>query len=588
MKKFDRDKELTIKEKITTEFNIGKEVAEKLVVDYGTDIVDIITNEPYILGHYLIHLEELKQIVEKCSTDKNEDYKNRNIVAAAIIHVIETMAKFEGHVFCYKSELEGRIKCLDEIVDKAELGKALALLENHNEIVREHNKEGSECIYLSRLYNEEVELAKLIEHFIGANKNYCFDITKIAEFMESYKSECNELNKAQKEALRMALISRISIITGVAGSGKTTAIKAVVEGFKYLNQGNVQLVSFTGRAVERMTSVTGIQGSTIHRLLGIGIDGTNNVSSVNADVLIVDEAGMIGIELFKMLLDSVKDNKNIKIVIVGDEFQLQSIAPGSVLKDLIKSGLVPVVCLKEIVRQEEKSIIVSNARKIIEGNIIDGKKSGVRIKRNEFEFIEIDGEGIKEKVLGVIDKLLKSGTSIYNIQVMSPLRKGINGIEELNREIADRFNYIPERDIYKFAVVDPIMVGNNNYAKQIYNGQRGLITRVNNDIINGTELITADFFGREVSFNKNEIEGIELSYASTFHKMQGSEIPVAILVVDKAHEMMLNRELLYVGVTRGVKRVILIGSKETFNKCVKRVIRERNSLLAERLVGMSS
>ncbi|WPC42805.1 ATP-dependent RecD-like DNA helicase [Clostridium sp. JS66] len=588
MKKVNKDKEFGIKEKLITEFNISKEVAEKLVVDYGADIVDIITDKPYILSRYLMPLEDVKQIIEKCSADKNEDYKNRNIVAAAIIYIIESMVKFEGQVFCYKSELEDKIKDLDEVVDKTKLGEALELLENDNKIIRDKNKERRECIYLSELYKEEVELAKLITHFAEANKNYCCDITKIAEFMESYKPECNELNKAQNEALRMALISRISIITGVAGSGKTTAIKAVVEGFKYLNQGNVQLVSFTGRAVERMTSVTGIQGSTIHRLLGIGIDGTNNVSSVNADVLIVDEAGMIGIELFKMLLDSVKDNKNIKIVIVGDEFQLQSIAPGSVLKDLIKSGLVPVVCLKEIVRQEEKSIIVSNARKIIEGNIIDGKKSGVRIKKNEFEFIEIDGESIKEKVLGVIDKLLKSGTSIYNIQVMSPLRKGINGIEELNREIADRFNYIPERDIYKFAVVDPIMVGNNNYAKQIYNGQRGLITRVNNDIINGTELITADFFGREVIFNKNEIEGIELSYASTFHKMQGSEIPVAILVVDKAHEMMLNRELLYVGITRGVKRVILIGSKEAFNKCVKRVIRERNSLLAERLVGMSS
>ena len=349
MKKVNRDNELRIKEKLITEFKIRKEVAEKLVVDYGADIVDIITDKPYILSRYLMPLEDVKQIIEKCSADKDENYKNRNIVAAAIIHVIESMAEFERHVFCYKSELEDSIKDLDEVVGKTELEKALELLENDNKIIRDTNKERRECIYLSELYREEVELAKLITHFTEENKNYCCDVTKIDKFMESYKPEFNELNKAQKEALRMALISRISIITGVAGSGKTTVIKAIVEGFNSLGESNIKLTSFTGRAVERMSSVTGIEGSTIHRLLGIGIDGTNNVSSVNADVLIIDEAGMIGLELFEMLLDSVKDNKNIKIVIVGDEFQLQSIAPGSVLKDLIKSSLVPVVCLQDIV-----------------------------------------------------------------------------------------------------------------------------------------------------------------------------------------------------------------------------------------------
>lgn len=587
MKKVNRDKELGIKEKIITEFNISKEVDEKLVVDYGADIVGIITDKPYILSHYLMPLEDVKQIIQKCCYDKNEDYKNRNIVAATIIYVIESMAKFEGHVFCYKRELEDRIKDLDEIVGNTELEKALELLENDNKIIRDTNKDGSECIYLSELYKEEVELAKLITYFAEANKNYCCDVTKIDKFMESYKPEFNELNKAQKEALRMALISKISIITGVAGSGKTTVIKAIVEGFNSLGESNIKLTSFTGRAVERMSSVTGIEGSTIHRLLGIGIDGANNVRSVKADVLIVDEAGMIGLELFKMLLDSVKDNKNIKIVIVGDEFQLQSIAPGSVLKDLIKSGLVPVVCLQDIVRQEDNSVLIANARKIIKGITIDGKKSGVRIKRNEFEFFETDSAGIKEKVLGIVDKLLNSGTSIYNIQVMSPLRKDINGIEELNREIADRLNYIQERDIYKFGVVDPIMVRKNNSVKQIYNGQRGIITRIGNTI-NGIEHIIANFSGKEISFNKNEIQEIELSYASTIHKMQGSECEVAIIVVDKAHEKMLSRELLYVGVTRGVKRVILVGDKEAFNEGVRNVSKERNSLLAERLIEVSS
>jgi ATP-dependent exoDNAse (exonuclease V), alpha subunit - helicase superfamily I member len=581
--KRDKDNQLGIKEKLINEFNINEEVAKELIIHFGLDVVNEITDKPYILGRYLMPVEEMEEAIQKCCYDKNEDYKNRNIVAAKIIYVIESMAKFEGHVFCYKRELEDRIKVVE--VSSAEdkvLNEALELLKNEDEIVIDKGSNGEECIYLSRLNTTEIEFTKLIADIVKENKSYNCDQDKIEEFIENYTSVDIELNNMQKEAIRVSLTNRLTCISGGAGSGKTTAIKAIVEGFKSLGESNIKLTSFTGKAVERMSLITGIQGSTIHRLLGIGIDGMNTVSSVNADVLIVDEAGMIGLELFKMLLDSVKDNKNIKFVIVGDEFQLQSIDPGSVLKELIKSSLVPVVCLQDIVRQEDNSIIISNARKIIKGITIDGKKSGVRIKRNEFEFFETDSEGVKEKVLGVIDKLLNSGTSIYNIQVMSPIRKGINGIEELNREIADRHNYIPERDIYRFGVVDPIMVRKNNFAKQIYNGQRGVITRMDNTI-NGTEYIIAEFSGREVSFSKNEIEEIELSYASTIHKMQGSECEVAIIVVDKAHEMMLNRALLYVGVTRGVKRVILVGDKETFNQGVRRVSKERNSLLVERL-----
>ncbi|MTK10986.1 MAG: AAA family ATPase [Clostridiaceae bacterium] len=587
MNKDDRDKELGIKEKLITEFNISKEVAEELIVDYGLDIVNMISDKPYTLSHYLMPLEEVKEVIEKCSRDKDDDYKNRNIVAAAIIYVIEAMAEFAGDVFCYKNELEDKIEVLNEVLNKAELEKALELLENDNEIIRDTNKEGRECIYLSRLYKEEVELAKLITYFTEANRNYCCDLKKVDEFVDSYDYEDNKLNKIQQKAVRMALVNRISIITGVAGSGKTTTIKAIIEGFKNLGESNIKLTSFTGKAVERMSSITGVQGATIHRLLGIGLDGSNNVSRANADVLIVDEAGMIGVELFKMLLDSVKDNKNTRIVIVGDEFQLQSIAHGSVLKDLVKSKSIPIVCLQDVIRQENKNVITDNARKIIKGINIDGKKSGVRIKRNEFEFIEADSEGIKEKVIGVIEKLLNDGGSIYNIQVMSPVRKGANGVEELNREIANRFNHVSERDIYKFGIVDPVTVIRNNYSRDTFNGQRGWVKKVEKNL-NRIDVITVDFCGREVAFKNKEIEEIELSYASTLHKMQGSEIQVAIMVVDKEHERMLSRKLLYVGVTRGVEKVILIGNKEAFNEGVRRVSKERNSLLAERLVGTSS
>ncbi|AGX43914.1 ATP-dependent DNA helicase [Clostridium saccharobutylicum] len=595
MKKVNKDNELGIKENLIKEFNISKEVAEKLIADYGADIANIITDKPYILSHYLMPLEEVKQIIEKCSTNKNEDYKNRNIVAALIIYVIESMAEFEGHVFCYKSELEDRVKGLEVFSNEEKsLNEALELLRIENEIVIDNDSNGEVCIYLSRLYKAEVELANVMSYLVKMNQCTNWKINnqnKIGELINSYNNSDIKLNKDQIDAINTALNNGISIVSGLAGTGKTTVIKTIVEGFKAIlpiHQPEIHIVAYTGKSVDELSKKTGIQGTTIHRFLGIGVDVNYKIESKKVDVIVVDESGLIGIELMNQLICSaVKENPNVRVVIVGDPFQLQSIEPGCILKELLKSEVIPVVELRDVVRQKKESLITNNAHKIIKGTGLDESKSGVRLKRSEFEFIETESSDIKEKVLGAIDKLLNEGTSIYNIQVMSPMKKGINGVEELNREIADRFNYVTERDIYKFEVVDPIIVIRSMSSKGIFNGQQGWVKKVEKST-NGVELITADLFGIEVSFNKNEIEEIELSYASTIHKMQGSECEVAIIVVDKAHERMLSRELLYVGVTRGVKQVILVGDKEAFNEGVRSVSKERNSLLAERLVRISS
>ncbi|UZW12866.1 AAA family ATPase [Clostridium pasteurianum] len=588
MKKENRDKKLEIKGKLTEEFKIDEEVADKLVEDYGINVISEILDKPYILSHYLIPLQIVKKIIQKNSANKNENYKNRNVVAATMIHVIEAMTGFEGHIFSYKSEIEYKFKELDEVVDKEKLEETLIFLETDSEIVRERDKEGRECIYLSRLYKAEVELANVIGCLSKRNKCSNDEIEntkKVEEFICCYNNSSFKLNNSQINAVVTALNNRISIISGLAGTGKTTVIKTIVEGFKYvlsLRNLKINLVSYTGKSVDVLTKKTGIQGTTIHRFLGVGLYYKQEIRNIEADVIIIDESGLIGIELMNLLMCSIKENPNIRIVIVGDPFQLQSIEPGCVLKELLKSGGIPVAELSEVVRQKDDSLITNNAHKIIKSIAINGKKSGIWLKKNEFEFVEAESEQINRKVINKIDRLLSSGTSIYDIQVMSPVKKGINGVEELNREIADRFNNISDRDIYRFGILDPVIAVNNNYSKDIFNGQRGVVKRVEKSL-NRIELITVNFGVKEISFKENEIQDIQISYVSTIHKMQGSESKVAIIVIDKEHGRMLFRELIYVSITRGIERVILIGDKEAFNEGIKRVSRERNSLLAERI-----
>ena len=584
------NKKLVVKERLIEEFNIGQEVADELINDFGIDVIDVIVDKPYILCHYQIKLAVVKGIIEKYYENKNENYKNGHIVAAVIIYAIECLIGFEGHTFIYKFELEEKIVGLREVIKKEELENALEFLKTEMEIVIEYENGVGECIYLVKFYKAEVEMANLISHFLKGNRDYTFDINKINEFIHGYNSADIRLNKLQQEAVKMALSNRISIITGVAGGGKTTAIKAIVEGFKYLNANiDIQICSFTGKAVERMSSITGIQGSTIHRLLGIGVGERNKFSRIKADVIIIDEAGTLGVELFRILLSKFlhDSNSNIKIVIVGDRFQLPSIAPGSVLAEILKSGIVPVVSLTDVVRQE-KGFIISNSQKILKGIGISGKKSGIWLKKREFEFIET--EKIKEEVSKKVDKLLSDGISIYDIQVISPMKNGDNGVIELNKEIADRFNSIQKREVCKFGILDSVIVIKNNYKKSmpVFNGQKGFIKLVEK-IHNRVELITIDFGSRDATFKGKRIEDyIELAYVLTIHKMQGSEAKHVIVVIDKEHEGMLNRELIYVAVTRGIECVTIIGNKEVFNEAVKRVSKERHSLLAERLIGMNT
>ncbi len=578
-------KELEIKEKLLR-MNLNEEISEKLIEDYGDNILFILESRPYVLSHYIADFKIVKEFIGKHKKNEVKEDIIKDIVAAAIIYVLENVTAIEGHVFIYTDELGVRAKEIEEIVTEESIDVALKLLEFQKEIIVDRDDEGRQCVYPAILYRAEVQVANMVRDLVERNKIGYKELEKINEFIEAYKPSDISLNLGQKEAIRTALLNNISIIAGGAGSGKTTVLKAITDGFRYLRQSNIKLVSFTGKAVERLSKATDREATTIHKFLGLREDGRRKVNRIKADVIIVDEVGMLGLELFLMLIESVKQNENLKVVLVGDHNQLPSIAPGNVLKDLINSGVIPVVRLTEVVRQEKDSLIITNANKVLRGITLDGSKVGLRLKKGEFEFIEADSENIKEKVIRIIDKLLDKGESIYDIQVMSLIKGGENGVEELNREIADKVNYVQEREIYKFGVLDPVIVIRNNYKKEVFNGQRAVAVRVERTL-NRTEAVTIDFGDRVVDFNNNEIDDIEIAYATTVHKMQGSESETVIIVVDKEQSRMLTRELLYVAITRGVERVIVVGNKEAFNQGIKKAGKERYSLLAERLVKVN-
>ncbi|MFL0251156.1 ATP-dependent RecD-like DNA helicase [Clostridium neuense] len=591
MEKKLNDKRLEIKIKLIYEFNLDKEIADELIRDYGMKVANVIISKPYILGRYLISMNLIKEIIENNSIDKNEDYKNMIIIAAAILYTVEDVVRSEGHVFIYKSDLKSKFKELNEEVDEQKLEMTLNFLEANSEIVRETDNGGRECVYLTRLYKAEVQLADIILGLMKKCrcKNSSIDNDKIEKFISMCNSSDINLNNNQIKAVHTALNSRISIVSGMAGTGKSTIIKTIIAGFKYmlnLSEKEISIVSYTGKSVNEMTKKTGIKGKTVHRFLGIGLN--NKYHSIKTDVLIIDECGLIGLELMTQLLyNTVKENPNVRIVIMGDPFQLKSIEAGCVLEELLKSKVIKVTELKDIVRQKKDSLIINNACKIINGIQINGRKSGIWFDENEFQFLEVGRSNIKTKVIEVVNKLLSKGISICDIQIISPTKKGINGIEELNKEIANSVNGISGRYIYKFGILDMVMVTENDYSKEVFNGQKGIIKRVEINT-NRIENVTVDFNGKEALFVNDEISCIELAYVSTVHKMQGSESKVVIIVVDEEQEMMLTRELLYVAVTRGIERVVIVGNKKAFNEGVRRVTMERHSLLAERIIEMSN
>lgn len=549
------------KEQIKEELKIkDTDIINALYDKFKEKAVEIIKENPYELGHFInIDVNAVKSIIKNFHLKKEKV----NLIAFYIIFILEMNKNNNGHVFVYENNLFN--ECNDRIngVSDTEFKTTLNLLKNKQAIYIDKS-----YIYLQELYQAEVAIAEIISE---KNNNKTSITDKEAEiFVNSYNNV--DLNKEQKQAVVMALTNKISIISGSAGTGKTTVLKAIVDGFNMIKYNpEIKLVSLSGKAVRRIEETTGLNAYTIHSLL-------HDKKKVNADVLIIDEASMIGINLFKKLLSSLK--MNCIVIITGDTKQLPSIEEGQVFKDMIESNIIKNTELTQIVRQTNDNIIIENANKISQGKGFE--KGGVKLKKGQFEFYECENKYINTEVNKLINSLLNKNISIYDIQVIVS-QKHNNGTVELNKTIAEAFNK-PVNKTNKFKILDPVIQNANNYKKGIFNGQKGRITSLsmkNGDI----KELNVTFDNKVVVYQNDEIQEIERAYALTVHKMQGSEERVVIFVVSSKHKN-LNRSLIYTAVTRAVDRVIIVGDKDTFNIAVTTECRARNSNLIKRLQEM--
>ncbi len=502
---------------------------------------------------------------------------------AGIIHVLQTMGE-EGHVFCPKGELmasarellEVPMECLEEALKRSALD---------GEVMVEQRGEEEPRVYLRWLYEAEVETAQALARIRG--KKGLEREGNADQLGQAGAHGQMELNQQQREIIRMGLKEPLLVVTGGPGTGKTTAMRALLETAQ--RQGKrVVLAAPTGRAAKRLSEATGHEARTIHRLLEFQ-PGTrkflrNRQRPIQADLILVDEASMIDLPLMYHLTQAVPSSASL--ILVGDVDQLPSVGPGNVLRDIITSGRARVVVLQEVFRQSARSQIVLNAHKINKGEMPQWSWEG-KEDLSDFYFIsQADPLQIQKTIMTLcLDRIpLRFGLDPRKqIQVLTPMHKGPLGTEELNRLLQERLNPgrkgIP-RGAQVLAEGDRVMQVRNNYEKEVFNGDIGTVTRVDRSA--GTLWVL--FEDLEVQYGPGDMDELALAYAVSVHKSQGSEYPAVVLPVVTQHYLMLQRNLIYTGITRARQLVVLVGTIKALAIAVKNdQIRHRHTGLKERL-----
>ena len=609
---WERQKEIKNIMLFLQDHQVSTSYAAKIYKQYDNDSISVMKENPYKLADDIwgIGFKTADQIAGKLGFD-NESYVR---LRSGIMYTLSELSN-EGHVYAEKQQLidtasellnaspETVVMTMDEMLRNKEL-----ILEE--DIVRtDDNGNAVTAIYLPPFYYAEIGVAgklkklasspaddRLYTRLIEARKNTGNESLSVDINAIQAKTGM-EYDDIQADAIRQAATAKVMVLTGGPGTGKTTTTHGIISAYRAYGL-RILLAAPTGRAAKRMTEATGLEAKTIHRLLECkppeGYQ-RNEENPLEGDVLIVDECSMIDIMLMNSLIKAIPPT--MRLIMVGDIDQLPSVGAGNVLRDIIDSGSFSVVRLTRIFRQAQTSRIIMNAHRINEGKMPDISNG----KNTDFFFMEnVDAETVVSEIVSLVKEKLPKYYHVdaSQIQVLTPMQRGVVGATNLNLSLQEAINP-PEHDVFMrgrgkvtipkeclrrsgfaYRTDDKVMQIKNNYDKEVFNGDIGIIESVNET----DRTLNVNFDGRSIEYDATELDELVHAYATTIHKSQGSEYPIVVMPIMMNHYIMLQRNLIYTGITRAKKVLVIVGTKKALSYAVRNVtVTKRNTLLRERL-----
>jgi exodeoxyribonuclease V alpha subunit len=556
--------------------------AVKIFKQYGKEAVPVVRDNPYRLAEDVFGIGFLTadRIAENLGIAKDSPIRAR----AGIQYILNQLSD-EGHVYYPFDQLVEQCEKILEIGQSIILD-AISSAASDRRIIIEETGDPAACdkaVYLVRFHVSEQGIARRLGDLLAHPKQLPL-MDRDALLAAASRQLGLTLSRQQVLAVRDSVERKVMVITGGPGTGKTTVIKSIIAIQERIGH-RVLLAAPTGRAARRMSDATGREARTIHRLLEFspkeGRFKKDEQDPLEAETFVIDECSMIDTILMYHLLKAIP--MRATLILVGDVDQLPSVGAGNVLKDIIDSHVVPVVRLNEIFRQSRDSMIIVNAHRVNNGLMPILTGTG----RSDFQFIEMeDPEAAVERLVGLCRERIprKFGYhSIDDIQVLTPMHKGTVGALNLNAELQKHLN--PSKDELlrggkTFKTGDKVMQIKNNYDKDVYNGDIGRIKRIDRE----EQEVYVDFYGKLVSYDLSDLDELVLAYATSVHKAQGSEYPAVVMPILMQHYILLQRNLLYTGITRGKKLVVLLGTKKALSIAVGNDRQQmRYTLLKQRL-----
>ena len=558
-------------------FGVSTAYAAKIYRQYGKESIDKVKENPYRLADDIwgIGFKTADGIARKMGYEMNDERRLRS----GLIYTLNQLAD-EGHCYAEEEQLIATAKQMLEADEECIRTAMTHAIETEDLML-----DGT-AIYLPPFYYAECGTANRLNTLVHTKEEGSIFTTRFD--LDKLQRETGiEYDEVQVEAIRQAIASKVMVLTGGPGTGKTTTTKAIIAALQSAGM-RILLAAPTGRAAKRMNEATGMEAKTIHRLLEYNPqDGykRNDENPLEGDALIVDECSMIDIILMNNLTKALPTT--MRLVLVGDIDQLPSVGAGNVLRDIIDSGVIPVVRLTRIFRQAQSSRIVMSAHAINRGcfpDISNGQHTDFFFMKQE------EPEKVAETIVSLVrDRLPKAYLQpTANIQVLTPMQRGVVGAANLNMALQQALNHNTAalaRGGYTFKEGDRVMQLRNNYDKDVYNGDLGYVRSVDME----ERTLTVDFDGQTVEYEASELDELTLAYATTIHKSQGSEYPIVVMPVLMTHYVMLQRNLIYTGITRAKKICVLVGQSKALAYAIHNMkVLKRNTRLKERLAPVAT